>query len=176
MPIVDTKSEKLSPWVTLDTKTVNWQDERGVEVYHSLSQADYVSMLAITVDGRIPLVRQFRPGCETSTLELPGGMLEEGEDPKDCARRELFEEVGFDGGEIQFLAHLWPDPGRLSNRLHCYLIKNIVPTSQQWQSEAGLKIEFIDLKDLTVLTASGQLHNAHHVAIVGLAMTAGFLS
>ncbi len=158
--VIKVQSERLSPWVTLNTKTINWKDERGVEVYHSFSQADYVSMLAITVDGRIPLVRQFRPGCETSTLELPGGML---------------EEVGFEGGEDQFLAQLWPDPGRLSNRLHCFLIRNVVPTSQPWNSEAGLQTELIDLKDLFSLTASGQLHNAHHVAIVGLAMSAGLL-
>jgi ADP-ribose pyrophosphatase len=46
------------------------------EIYHGLEVADYVTVLAVTADGRVPLVRQFRPAVEKYTIELPGGLAE----------------------------------------------------------------------------------------------------
>jgi ADP-ribose pyrophosphatase len=64
------------------------------EIYHSLQQADYVSVFAMTPDGRIPLVRQYRSALEKYTLELPGGLRDGDESPEVCALRELYEETG----------------------------------------------------------------------------------
>lgn len=167
--IISTGLQRLSSWVELNTKSVDWGDERGVQIYHSLELADYVSIFAVTVDGMVPLVRQFRPGCGEYTLELPGGMLESDEDPKNCARRELFEETGLESGEIEFLGTLWPDPGRLGNRLHCFHITGArTLCSKDWHPEAGLSLEFIPLDQLWRLAASGGLQNSHHLAVLGL--------
>ncbi len=174
-PGVETQENKLSPWVMLVEKSVSWGDERGVEVYHALSQADYVSVLAVTSDGRIPLVEQYRPGCGEFTLELPGGTLEEGENPDLCAYRELEEEVGCTGGKLTFLGTLWPDPGRLMNRLHCFIAEGVVPVGDRWQKEVGLARRFVDKAEFKILVKESRLSNAHHVAVVGLALANGFL-
>lgn len=174
-PKVESKEYKLSPWVTLVEKSVSWGDARGAEIYHVLSQADYVSVLAVASDGRIPLVRQYRPGCGEFTLELPGGMLEAGEEPTMCARRELEEEVGCIGGKLRLLGVLWPDPGRLMNRLHCFMAEGVVPVESGWQKEAGLECQFVDKAEFKTLIKEGRLSNSHHVAVVGLALANGFL-
>src|ERR1700683_907259 len=83
---------RLSDWVTVVARTVDYPG--GPQVYHALEQNDYVTALAFAPDGRIPLVRQYRPALERETWELPGGLIDEGEDPMACARRELAEEVG----------------------------------------------------------------------------------
>jgi ADP-ribose pyrophosphatase len=85
---------EVSQWVCLVEKEVDDQNGHGVGKYHSLDVSDYVSVLAVTREGQIPLVRQFRPAVERETLEFPGGLLDEGEQPATCAARELAEEAG----------------------------------------------------------------------------------
>jgi len=64
---------------------------------------DSVQILAICEDGMVLTVKQFRPGLEKDCVELPGGGLEPGEDPKEAAVRELIEETGFQSGTMTFL-------------------------------------------------------------------------
>jgi 8-oxo-dGTP pyrophosphatase MutT (NUDIX family) len=172
-PFTSSVEHRLSPWVNLVEKWVQWPGRREPEVYHAFAQADYVSVLAVDRDGRVPLVRQFRPGCGEFTLELPGGMLETGESPETCARRELYEEVGARDGELTFLGVLWPDPGRLTNRLHCFFAKGVAVQETGWTEESGLERQFVDAQELTKLVRDARLCNAHHVALVGLAQAAG---
>jgi ADP-ribose pyrophosphatase len=170
---VDTAERPLSRWLTLVETAVSWPGRKAPDVYHSFAQADYVSVLAVTRDGRFPLVRQYRPGCGAMTLELPGGMLEAGEEPAECMARELREEVGCGGGMLTSLGTLWPDPGRLRNRLHCFFATGLESPPADWQPEEGLEPCFVDAAELRRLVATGALCNAHHVAIVGLAQAAG---
>src|SRR5580693_4464299 len=63
--------------------------------FYVMHLADAVNVIALTSDGRIVLVRQFRAGSARDSLETPGGLLEPGEDPRDAGARELREETGF---------------------------------------------------------------------------------
>jgi ADP-ribose diphosphatase len=60
-------------------------------------EAPSAVVLALRDDGQVVLVREFRPGPEESLLELPGGEVEDGEEPREAARRELLEETGYEG-------------------------------------------------------------------------------
>lgn len=163
----------ISPWLGLVETALVWPGRRQPDIYHAISQADYASVLAITLDGRVPLVSQYRPGCGEVTLELPGGLLENGESADACARREMFEEVGCEGGQLSPLGVLWPDPGRLTNRLYCYVAVGVDDNIPRWRPEPNLDRHFVRINEIRHLLASGQLSNAHHVAIIGLAMAAG---
>jgi hypothetical protein len=77
----------LSPWVTLVTRRVQFPDDHQVQEYHSLKLADYAAVLAVTTDGKIPLVRQYRPAQRRVTLELPSGFVDPAEEPgRACCR------------------------------------------------------------------------------------------
>ena len=81
----------------------------------------FLLVFGITNDGYIPLVRQYRPALEKYTLELPGGVLDEGENPEDGIKREVVEETGYKVvGNLKLLGCLAPDTGRLENNLWCY--------------------------------------------------------
>ena len=88
--------------------------------HYSIATRDYVSVFAVTTEGNFVLVRQYRPAVEQTTLELPGGHVEEGETPEEAARKELREETGFIAEEFNLLGNLAPDTGRLGNRMWCY--------------------------------------------------------
>ena len=86
--IHDRRSERrLSPWVTLVTHAVRLPGWKSAQDFHSLKQADYVAMFAVTAQGKIPLVRQYRSALERVTLEFPSGLRNAGKirKPPPCA-------------------------------------------------------------------------------------------
>ncbi len=85
--ITGRRETRVSPWVRLVEKTVEFARGAQPETYHCLAQADYVAILAQTPDGLIPIVRQYRPAVEAYTWELPAGLVDPGEDPTETCRR-----------------------------------------------------------------------------------------
>lgn len=172
--IVSTARSALSPWVTLVTRAV----ERGggaPQVYHSLAQADYVSVLALTPDGRIPLVRQFRPAVERVTLELPGGLLDSAEAAEAVAVRELEEETGLRAiGAPVLLGNLLPDTGRLENRFWCFFMH--AETAREWKPEPGVERVLVSRGELQQAILDGTFDHALHIALVGLAFLKGHIN
>lgn len=167
----------ISPWVTLVSKTMSSQWHTGDAIYHSLKQCDYVSVLGVTCDGRIPLVKQYRPALEKVTLELPGGLLEKGEEPASTAARELYEETGFEAlGGMRLIGNLAPDSGRLENRLWCYFAKDItINNTGCYLKEPGVQSVEYSITDLFDAIENGGFEHALHIAILGLALMKGLL-
>ena len=95
------------------------------EDYHSLRQADYVSVLAVTDDGRVPLVRQYRPALEKFTLGLLGRLRDGDEAPERAALRELGEEMGLQTISAPSAQGCRaPETGRLENRLWGFMVRS----------------------------------------------------
>ena len=67
---------------------------RPVRDAYTFACPDWASVVAITTSGELVLVRQYRHGIDGPSLETPGGLIDEGEDPAAAARRELLEETG----------------------------------------------------------------------------------
>ena len=83
-----------TPWCELVAKTMN----PGEAPWYSVRTPDYTAVVALTETGRLVAVRQYRPAVERWTVELPAGILDPGETPEHCARRELLEETGYEAG------------------------------------------------------------------------------
>lgn len=130
----------LSPWQLERRETVAKHPVFSVQCSHyadapegprrpiyTLDCPDWCNVLPITPDGLVVLVRQFRFGTNQITLEIPGGMIEAGEDPLLAVRRELEEESGYGAGKIELLSSLCPNPALQGNRLHSYVAWDAVP-------------------------------------------------
>ncbi len=89
------RTTAVSPWVSLIAREVEFSRGAAPQIYHAIEQADYISVVALTRAGKIPIVRQYRPTLEAYTWELPAGLVEPGEDPAEGCRRELLEENAF---------------------------------------------------------------------------------
>jgi ADP-ribose pyrophosphatase len=85
----------VSPWMQIIEREVEFAPGAKPELYHAVGQQDYTAIVARTPDGQIPIVRQYRPALECFTWELPAGLVDKGEAPEVCCRRELLEETGF---------------------------------------------------------------------------------
>jgi ADP-ribose pyrophosphatase len=92
--------------------------------FYVKTEGPAASILAVTVDNKIVLVKQFRPGPKEVLDELPGGFVDLNEDPKDAARREFIEETGYDG-DFEFIGTCLDDAYSTMER-YCYVAKNCI--------------------------------------------------
>lgn len=174
--ILKCQETRLSPWVSVVERTLVMPGKQEPEVYHSLRQADYISVVALTDDNRVPVIRQFRSALERFTLELPGGLLDDDEAPETAAMRELFEETGLKPIESPILlGKLVPDTGRLENTLWGFAVKVTATSVAEWQSEPGIELLLVPLNELREWILNGNFDHALHIALIGLADMYGFL-
>ena len=139
-----------------------------------LKLPDYASVVAITEDGRVVIVRQYRPAVDRYTLELPSGLVDPGETPLESARRELLEETGYQAGEMEMLGSMEPDTGRLGNRVWGFVARD-VKLVKGATPEQGLEVLTWSVGELVQATLDGQFNHALHVAIVWMAKLKGLL-
>ena len=131
-----------------------------------LEAPDWVNVTALTPEGEVVIVKQYRFGTASTTIEIPGGMVDPGEDPLEAARRELLEETGFASERWSLMGSVAPNPAFLNNRCYHYLAEDahqvappaldggediVVTTLSQEQIAAGVASGEID--HALVLTA-----------------------
>lgn len=169
--LLKTEVAFATPWFEVLAKTIKPDDAP----YYSLRLPDYASLIALTDDRSILLVRQYRPAVERYTLELPSGLVDPGETPGDAARRELIEETGYAAGEVDVLGPMFPDTGRLTNQIWSCFASSVQPVHGR-TPEAGIEVVTYSLPDLWRATADGQFDHALHVAILLMAVLRGKLT
>lgn len=125
-----------------------------------------VGVIALTADGAVPMVRQFRYPFMAETLEIPAGKLEKGEDPLECAVRELSEETGCSAGEMIPLGSLLPSPGYCAETLYIYLALDLKAGRPHLDEDEFLNVEYYPLEKLHDMCMSGELVDAKTVLAV----------
>jgi 8-oxo-dGTP pyrophosphatase MutT (NUDIX family) len=144
-------------------------------IFHAVEQADYVSIVPLTPDGKIPLVWQYRPALEAFSWELPAGMVDAGERPIDCCRRELLEETGLTARRIHALGENSPCTGRLSNRIHSFFVETGERVAD-FKPEQGLSVKLASPAEVVRLITSGNFASQLHLGALMLAELHGFIS
>jgi len=165
--IVRRTEKKLSSWVTLVEKEVEFASGEAPKVYHSLKQADYMGVMVVTQSRRIPIVRQFRSAIERYTWEFPGGLLEPNETAADCCRREVREEVGLDLVDVTYLGSHPAEVGRLENMHHMFFGTAGDPDSA-FVAEPGMTVEYVTRSELDRLILDGSFTHPLHLALLAL--------
>jgi ADP-ribose pyrophosphatase len=135
--------------------------------YYVMHLADSVNIIALTPTRKVVLVRQFRAGSGHDSLETPGGLVDEGEDPLAAAVRELREETGFEGDPPRLLGVVWSNPSILTSRSFTVLITNVrhaaVPTPDMAEE---VHVELAPAGQIPWMIRDGRID--HALAVQGL--------
>lgn len=133
--------------------------------FYFIETADWVNIVPITVEGEVVFIRQFRHGSEEITLEIPGGMIDQGEDPATAAVRECLEESGYRAAEVEPLGVLNPNPAIFPNKLHTYVARDCERIAEIANtSTEHTEVVLIPLTQLPALLQSGEIDHALVVA------------
>ena len=121
------------------------------------------AVVALTENGKIALVRQYRTALDRVTVEIPAGKLDPGEDPLDCARRELTEETGFSAGRIAYLTTIATSGGFTDELIHIYLATQLSFEGAQPDEDDFLNVELVDVQELVDAVLDGKIEDAKTV-------------
>jgi 8-oxo-dGTP pyrophosphatase MutT (NUDIX family) len=117
---------------------------------------DWVNVVALTSDNHIVLVRQFRYGINEFSLEVPGGVMEAGEDPVMAGLRELREETGFSGAPAKLLGSVHPNPAIQANRCHFVFVDAAVKAHElEWDADEEIHVTTQPVDEVLDLAHSG---------------------
>lgn len=126
-----------------------------------INAPDWVNVVALTPGGELVLVRQFRYGTNDFSVEIPGGIIDQGEDPLAAGMRELREETGYVGTGARLLGSVHPNPAMQNNRCHLVLVENARPEAKlDWDPDEEFEIMVRPVDEVYRLAYRGGITHA----------------
>lgn len=156
-------------WLTLRADTCRRGDGVLIDPYYVIERPEWTSMLALTPQGDVITVREYRHGAGLSMPALPSGSVEvEDADPATGAVRELLEETGFRAGHVIALGSAFANWANQTNRVHYFLATDCVRVANQTLDESEeIEVRLFPLADVL---APGFLQQSFHLANLHLAL------
>ncbi len=136
-------------------------DRSQEQDFFVINPPDWVNVIALTTDHQFVLVRQFRYGIDDFSLEIPGGVIDPGEDCVAAGLRELREEAGYVGSPARLLGSIHPNPAMQSNRCHLVLVENARrEEGLEWDPDEEFEIIVKPVEEVYRLAYSGGITHA----------------
>ena len=115
-----------------------------------------VIVLPVTTDDEVVFVRQYRYTVDETVIELPAGLIDEGEAPEDAARRELEEETGYRPGEMRLLGSAFVSPGYTQEESRFYVATGCTRDAHEPDEEEPMEVLHVPLADLPEMVQPGE--------------------
>jgi 8-oxo-dGTP pyrophosphatase MutT (NUDIX family) len=127
----------------------------------------WASVLALTKKQEVILVKQFRHGAQDIVWEFPGGVVEDGENPLDGARREVLEETGYTTSNLVEVGKFYANPALQTNLMYGYLAFDAEKTNIQKLDDAeDIEVHLVPLDEVIAMTKRGEFLSGLQVAVL----------
>jgi ADP-ribose pyrophosphatase len=163
--LVASRTAFTGRFISVTVDEVELPDGRAAtrEIVHHPGAA---AVVPLSDDGRVIMIRQYRQGAGQVLWEIPAGVLEPGEEPDACARRELAEEVGRTPGELVHLLSTYTSPGFSTELIHIFLARDLREIDASEEEDEIIRAVPVPLSTALELVRRGEVRNA--AAVCGL--------
>lgn len=163
--VTKSSHDKSLPIFSLRTNTALSPRTNKEYDFYILESLDWVNVIPITPNNEVVMIRQYRHGTGEITLEIPGGLIDPGDDPPGAAKRELMEETGYKASEIKSLGSVHPNPAFLNNECFTFLAKDVVNSGPQDMDEKeDIEVQLIPIDDIPKLIKDGTITHSLIIA------------
>lgn len=173
-------SDRIDRWETIDTREiadcrvfkvredVSRRNSDGAEsTFYLTENPDWVNVVSITADRMVILIEQFRHGVKSEVLEIPGGLVDEDEDKRSAALRELVEETGYTTTRMIETGRSHPNPAIQNNTIHHFLALDCERTSEvAFDDHESIVTRLVPLSELDDLVHNGKITHALAVTAI----------
>ncbi|MDB5253069.1 MAG: hydrolase [Flaviaesturariibacter sp.] len=162
--VLESKYLHKEPWLTIRQERCETPGGKIIPAFYVSEYPDWVNAFALTREGRVLMVRQYRRGIDSVEIELPGGVSEEGETMEEAVRRELREETGYEFDSVEFLAKTCANPSTTNNFTHFFLATGGVKVAEQ-QLDDTEEVEVIEMSidEVKELVRSNAMAQSLHI-------------
>jgi 8-oxo-dGTP pyrophosphatase MutT (NUDIX family) len=156
-----------SPYLRIRRDTVTLPDGTEIEDYYVRESRGFVIVFALTTDEQAVLVRQYKHGAGKVLLELVAGMIDEGEDARETAIRELAEETGYAAESIERIRSFVAEPSNANTVAHLFFARGAYRRgAQQLDVTEAIDVELASLDRLREMVRAGEIDSMPHVAAI----------
>lgn len=154
-----------APWAVLRKDVCEMPNGHIVPEYYVLEYPNWVNMVAVTENDEFILVKQYRHGVQEFVLEIPGGVIDPGEDAISAARREMLEETGYAFDTVAELVNLYPNPATSDNKTTTFLLTGGRKVQEQdLDEQEEIDVMLVSPEEAKQLVLTNKIGQALHTA------------
>lgn len=163
-------------WLQLREDRVRLANGHEIDRFHVIHGPDWASVLCVTNDSEVVLVRQYRHGIASPSLELPAGVIEPNETPEQAARRELAEETGYEASDWVSIHAVPTEPARHTTRAHFFCARGATLSLRPAPEESEvLEVVRVPLAELARMATDGSIVHGVHIGAILAALHKGLV-
>jgi len=156
-----------TPFLVLRKDAIELPDGTLIDDYYVREGAGFSVIFALTPENEVLLVRQYKYGINRIMLELPAGFIDEGEDPRDAAIRELAEETGYVAESVEFVRAFVAEPSNAQMLMHVFIARNArLLLEPQPDATEDIQVERCSIPKLRALVEAGEIEALAQVAAI----------
>lgn len=156
--LVESREDRTYRLFSVDIHSNRSPRTGEIHEFQVLKSPDWVAVVPVTPEGELVMVRQYRHGTGDLSLEPPGGLVKDGQDPEQSAREELEEETGYVAEKLESLGWMHPMPALFTNRFYVYLALNARPTGRLNPDETEeIETVLVPVEELRDYIRSGRI-------------------
>ncbi len=169
--VLESKYLHKQDWLTIRKDKCELPNGKIVPAFYVNEYPDWVNAVAITEHGKVVMVQQYRHGIGEVSIELPGGVVENGETWYDAMKREMLEETGYSFAELDYLGKVCANPSTTNNYTHLFLATGGTKIAQQKLDDLeDLEVLEITIEELKDLVKQNRIVQSLHVNCIFYAL------